>query len=154
MRTASRHRGGACVARKGTSLRGGAVIPPPAEPARTELSDGLDRLRLALAVVQDILDSAAADLSAPPPRPDPDAETVQGYRHSLSLLTARESQVLLSIAGGMSNRSAAHVLSISEKTVKNHLSAVFAKLGAVDRTQAVVIGIRGGAITLDQPLSA
>jgi DNA-binding CsgD family transcriptional regulator len=83
--------------------------------------------------------------------PIPDTEVNQACRHALALLTPRESEVLLSIGRGQSNRRAAHVLHISEKTVKNHLSAVFSKLGAVDRTQAVVIGIRGGAIALDAP---
>jgi len=132
----------------------------PAE-LRAELTDGLDRLRLALAAVQDILDHEPDPLDPPsldpPPHgraPEADPGTDQACRHALSLLTPRESQVLLSIAGGMSNRRAATLLCISEKTVKNHLSAVFSKLGAVDRTQAVVIGIRGGAIALHEPLSA
>jgi DNA-binding NarL/FixJ family response regulator len=59
-------------------------------------------------------------------------------------LTAREREVLAEIADGKSNREIARLLRISEKTVKAHVSAVLAKLGVQDRTQAAVYAVRHG----------
>ena len=59
-------------------------------------------------------------------------------------LTARERQVLAGIAEGKSNREIARQLLVSEKTVKAHVSAVLAKLGVQDRTQAAVYAVRHG----------
>ncbi|GGX20149.1 helix-turn-helix domain-containing protein [Streptomyces noursei] len=80
--------------------------------------------------------------------PSPSAG-VLAARAALDLLTARERQILVLISQGNSNRRVAKALGISEKTVKNHLSAVFTKAGVSDRTQAVVLGIRGGIVSLD-----
>jgi DNA-binding NarL/FixJ family response regulator len=60
----------------------------------------------------------------------------------LDALTHREREVLSLLADGRSNREIARMLRISEKTVKSHVSAVLAKLGAADRTQAAVIAVR------------
>jgi DNA-binding NarL/FixJ family response regulator len=57
-------------------------------------------------------------------------------------LTAREREVLAGIADGKSNREIARSLRVSEKTVKAHVSAVLAKLGVQDRTQAAVYAVR------------
>ncbi len=59
-------------------------------------------------------------------------------------LTAREREVLAGIADGKSNREIARLLQVSEKTVKAHVSAVLAKLGVQDRTQAAVYAVRHG----------
>jgi DNA-binding NarL/FixJ family response regulator len=59
-------------------------------------------------------------------------------------LTPREREVLARIAEGRSNREIARLLSLSEKTVKAHVSAVLAKLGVQDRTQAAVYAVRHG----------
>jgi DNA-binding CsgD family transcriptional regulator len=69
-------------------------------------------------------------------------------RDEVLSLTPREREVLERVAEGKSNRQVAISLGIAEKTVKNHLSAIFAKTGAADRTQAVMRGIRGGMITV------
>jgi DNA-binding NarL/FixJ family response regulator len=53
-------------------------------------------------------------------------------------LTSRETDVLRLVTEGMSNRTIAQRLAISEKTVKNHLSAIYTKIGATDRTQAAL----------------
>jgi DNA-binding NarL/FixJ family response regulator len=52
--------------------------------------------------------------------------------------TARELEVTMLLAQGLSNREIAGALFISEHTVRNHLGHVFAKLGVSSRTQAVV----------------
>lgn len=57
-----------------------------------------------------------------------------------SALSARERQVLDLIAEGLSNRQIGDQLELAEKTVKNYVSALFAKLGMERRTQAAVYG--------------
>ncbi|MFG2139960.1 response regulator transcription factor [Streptomyces sp. NPDC048650] len=59
-------------------------------------------------------------------------------------LTVRETDVLGLVTGGMTNRMIACALGISEKTVKNHLSAIYAKIGAADRTQAALYAVTSG----------
>lgn len=60
------------------------------------------------------------------------------------LLTRRECEVLQLLADGKSNKGIADALSISEKTVKNHVSSILQKLNVNDRTQAVVVAIKNG----------
>ena len=57
-------------------------------------------------------------------------------------LTTREREVLAELAKGKSNREIARALTVSEKTVKAHVSAVLAKLGVQDRTQAALVAVR------------
>lgn len=64
------------------------------------------------------------------------------------MLTGREVEILSLTAGGNRNRDIADTLSISEDTVKGHMRNIMEKLGANDRTEAVVIGIRRGIIQL------
>jgi DNA-binding NarL/FixJ family response regulator len=59
-------------------------------------------------------------------------------------LTKREISVLRLLAQGMNNAAIAKRLSLSEGTVRNHISGIFAKLGVADRTQAAVIAIQHG----------
>jgi DNA-binding NarL/FixJ family response regulator len=62
------------------------------------------------------------------------------------ILSPREIEVLRMIAEGLGNKEIASKLGISDHTVKFHISAIFAKLGASSRTEAVIIGIREGLI--------
>jgi DNA-binding NarL/FixJ family response regulator len=59
-------------------------------------------------------------------------------------LTERERAVLAEIARGRSNREIARALTLSEKTVKTHVSAILTKLGVQDRTQAALYAVRHG----------
>ncbi len=59
-------------------------------------------------------------------------------------LTDRETEILRLIAKGLSNAEIADRLFLSEGTVRNHVSAILAKLGVSDRTQAAVIAIQHG----------
>jgi DNA-binding NarL/FixJ family response regulator len=61
-------------------------------------------------------------------------------------LTAREREVLIEIGRGRSNREIGRALAVSEKTVKAHVSAVLAKLGVPDRTQAALYAVRTGLV--------
>ena len=63
-------------------------------------------------------------------------------------LTARELEVLAHLADGLSNKSIAVRLGISDETVKFHLSGIFGKLGASNRTDAVRQALRKGLIEL------
>jgi DNA-binding NarL/FixJ family response regulator len=65
-----------------------------------------------------------------------------------SPLTKREQEILQLVADGYSTVDLAGALFISTKTVKNHLASIYAKLGARDRTQAVITGVRIGIIHL------
>ncbi|MBI2914861.1 MAG: response regulator transcription factor [Firmicutes bacterium] len=64
-------------------------------------------------------------------------------------LTPRERDVLRLIARGRNNREIAGALFISEHTVKNHVSNIYRKLQAEDRTQAALMAIREGLVSVD-----
>ena len=65
-------------------------------------------------------------------------------------LTPRETQTLRYVAEGYSNKQIARVLYVSEQTVKNHVSSVQHKLGASNRTHAVVLAARQGCIDIEE----
>ena len=54
------------------------------------------------------------------------------------MLTTREREILDLVASGGSNQEIAGQLFISEKTVRNHLTAIFDKIGVTSRSQAIV----------------
>ncbi len=76
------------------------------------------------------------------------ATPVQG--HALSELTEREAAILRLLAQGASNQQIAEELNVSEKTVRNRLSEIFAKLRLNNRTQAALFALREGIATLQQ----
>ena len=61
-------------------------------------------------------------------------------------LSAREHEILRLLANGRSNTDIAAQLFLSEGTVRNYVSGIFAKLGVADRTQAAVIALRHGLV--------
>jgi DNA-binding NarL/FixJ family response regulator len=63
-------------------------------------------------------------------------------------LTARETEVLQMIAQGLANKQVALALTISEHTVKFHLSSLYAKLNVSSRTEAIRAGLSLGLISL------
>lgn len=61
-------------------------------------------------------------------------------------LTEREREVVRLMAGGYSNKEIAHALGTAEGTIKNHVSSILGKLGARDRTRAVLKALESGLL--------
>jgi two-component system, NarL family, response regulator LiaR len=76
----------------------------------------------------------------------------RGNRDPLDQLSPRELDVLGALARGRSNREIAKGLSVSEETVKSHVSSILAKLGLSDRTQAAIFGLQHHLVPLDEAL--
>jgi DNA-binding NarL/FixJ family response regulator len=85
---------------------------------------------------EDILERILAFSPRPPAR----------AKRSRVEMTRREVHVLRQVAAGLSNKQIASRLEISEKTVRNHLSRAFNKLGATNRTEAVMNAMRMGIV--------
>lgn len=71
-----------------------------------------------------------------------------GGQASIEELTEREREVLELLAQGLANKEIAHRLVISERTVKFHVSAILAKLGVGNRTEAARAAVQRGLIKL------
>jgi DNA-binding NarL/FixJ family response regulator len=65
-------------------------------------------------------------------------------------LSPRETEILRSVTGGMSNKEIASELGISQQTVKNHMTSILRKLNVEDRTQAAVTALRYGWVRLQE----
>lgn len=78
--------------------------------------------------------------------PEVGAKLVQ--RMSNPELSTRELEVLSLIAKGMNNLDIATALSIGESTVKSHTNRILSKLGVNDRTQAVIVAVKRGIVSL------
>jgi len=72
-----------------------------------------------------------------------------GRSQNASLLTPRQLAILRLIAAGQSNQQIADSLGITERTVKFHVTALFNKLGADNRAQAVALGSRRGLLSIE-----
>lgn len=66
-----------------------------------------------------------------------------------SLLTDRERDILRLAACGMSNARISDELTVSARTVQAHLTHIFDKLGVGSRTEAVIVGLRQGVLSLE-----
>lgn len=109
-----------------------SVLPPDLTPAQLDAA-----LRAVTAGLRVSLPGAAAPGFA-------EAET----EAPRTLLTPRELEILRALGEGLSNKAVARRLGISAHTVKFHLEAVFTKLDATSRAEAVAKGLRRGLIQL------
>jgi DNA-binding NarL/FixJ family response regulator len=89
-----------------------------------------------------LLSPEAAAALAAGAQPGLDGTVGPGGNGGEPQLTGREREVLQLLAEGRSNREIARVLTVSEKTVKTHVSNVLMKLGVADRTQAALWAVR------------
>lgn len=78
----------------------------------------------------------------------PDVGAKLAQRLSNPELSERELEVLRSLAQGMSNAEVATALSIGEGTVKSHVNRILNKLDVGDRTQAVIVAVKRGIVSL------
>jgi len=76
-------------------------------------------------------------------------DTPQEIRPLFAPLSPREIEILEQICKRSSNKLIARTLSISEQTVKNHITSILKKLAVNDRTEAVIYSLRRGWITVD-----
>ena len=94
-----------------------------------------------------LLDAIKA-ISTPAAQPQTTERNAAGAsaRDALSSLSERELQVVRLVAEGLSNKEISSRLSLSDKTVKNHISHILAKTSLTARTQVAVYAIRAGLV--------
>jgi two-component system nitrate/nitrite response regulator NarL len=138
-------------------LARGAEPPAEAEAPVIVLTDEVLRGELPAGVLPRSVNAAQLDPALRAVAAGLLVRTAGGDRHdgfaaaaddAPPLLTPREAEILTRIGQGMSNKSVARALGISVHTVKFHLEALFAKLDATSRAEAVAKGLRGGVIEL------
>lgn len=115
------------------------------EPSARALLLSANRDRFAPAPANSVAEPAPSRVEASSPvEPPAAAPTPRKGRP----LTSREREILSLVASGTSNKGIARVLSVSANTVKFHLAAVFDKLNAATRAEAVAEAIRRGELSL------
>lgn len=75
----------------------------------------------------------------------------EGPLETTSGLTEREIEVLKLLAQGQTDKSIAHNLKISEKTVHTHVGSILSKLGVKNRTEAALYAVRAGLVSNSTP---
>ena len=108
-------------------------------PKSTDMETMQNAIRLVLA--GDVWVPADVDLSGPV-----DRDAVDSVRR-LASLTPQQVRVLMMLSEGLLNKQIAYELSVSEATVKAHVSAILQKLGVESRTQAVIAAARIEALS-------
>jgi len=130
-------------------LADGDILTPPEQPALRLQESGEEGTSLPANLSPAQLDAAlravAVGLRVSLPVAAPGFAEAEPTR---PLLTPRELEILACLGEGMSNKAVARRLAISAHTVKFHLEAVFAKLAATSRAEAVAKGLRRGLILL------
>jgi len=111
------------------------------------LNANAEELLAAIGALNEGLLAGAPELMTPHLFHLPDSEKLLADP-MLESLTDRENEVLQLLAQGLANKQIALALSISEHTVKFHISAIYAKLGATNRTEAVRLGLLRGLVVL------
>jgi DNA-binding NarL/FixJ family response regulator len=84
---------------------------------------------------------------------DPEVASVMGEREfDPEQLSAREREVLVLAAKGLSSKEVAGKLFISERTVQTHLASIYDKLGSKNKTEALLLALKYGVVTLEELL--
>ncbi|MBQ9419654.1 MAG: response regulator transcription factor [Synergistaceae bacterium] len=84
---------------------------------------------------------------------DPEVASVMGVDDFIpEPLSAREREVLLLAAKGLSSKEVARRLFISERTVQTHLASIYDKLGSRNKTEALLLALKYGVVTLEELL--
>ena len=111
-----------------------------AEEARAFGAIGFLRKDSDLATIEAALGKALGSKApAPPPPAEPQNKAEEQVRHTVAQLTATQLKVLLAVLEGKLNKQIAHDLSMSEATVKAHMTAIMRKLDVRNRTQAALV---------------
>jgi DNA-binding NarL/FixJ family response regulator len=115
--------------------------------AHRALQAGARAYVLKVLVRKELLDTIRA-VHAGSKRVHPEVAAEIASHLGSDVLSHREIDVLVAIASGKSNKTVARTLGIGEETVKMHVKAILAKLGANDRTHAVTLALKRGIIHL------
>ena len=84
---------------------------------------------------------------------DPEVASVMGEQDFIpEQLSVREREVLLLAAKGLSSKEVAKRLYISERTVQTHLASIYDKLGSRNKTEALLLALKYGVVTLEELL--
>jgi len=135
-------------------LLSGSTPPPEAEAPVLALTDGPAPDHLAGVLPRSVepaqLDAALRAVAAGLVVRAPGSALVPGFgaAEDTPPLTPREVEVLALVGQGFTNKAVARRLGISVHTVKFHLEALFSKLDATSRAEAVAKGLRGGVIEI------
>lgn len=106
----------------------------------TSFADVLDTLRRVMAGEEVLSPQLAASM----------LEAAVKAQHNEELLSERQTEILQMIANGMSTKQVARELGITQKTVHNHLNAIYRRLDTQSLTHAVLSAVRLGIIDLHQ----
>jgi len=80
------------------------------------------------------------------------SQAMEGPGFSPENLSSREREVLLEAARGLSSKEIAGKLYISERTVQTHLGSIYDKLGAKNKTEAMLLALKYGVVSLEELL--
>lgn len=123
------------------ALRAGARAVLPRDAASEEIQAAVQAAAAGLTTLPASLAAATAHGNAGDGARGPGATET-------GALTPREAEILALLGEGLVNKEVGVRLGISEHTVKTHLAAIYQKLGAANRAEAVAIGLRRGVIML------
>ena len=144
---------------KDIQFASGAYARPNAFPHqgyRPKIHGDIERIREAVALMaaakRPVFYTGGGVINSGPEATRLLRELRTGSADPLAQLTPRETDVLKGLAQGRSNREIARALSVSEETVKSHVSSILAKLGLADRTQAAIFALQRHLIPLEQAL--
>ncbi len=130
------------VARNCLAFGAAGYVPKSANVAR--INEAIDKVLAGGIFLPAEMETASAD--------DHDAEALA---MKLSTLTPQQVKVLMMLSQGLLNKQIAFELSVSEATVKAHVSAILTKLGVESRTQAVILAARiSGILPTQAPASS